>query len=238
MFQKNKKHVCTRILVMAAVVALALTALWVSEVGAKPKVPPPHSKAYGKTVAEWLTIYWRWMFEGGEGKVGNVQLMPMPAGDITGGTGTVDDPLVITGELDITIEAGTPFVLPLFAWIGERYEDGSEDPPIPDEDLIALIHPNLTIDGETIVSDDNKEAFYVGPTWFEPAIMYPEPPEPPEPSDSVAAIWHQGFGIVSLPLSEGEHVIHLWEPFTLPGYPYLAYNNTWNVTVVEEDDDD
>ncbi len=220
---------------MAAIVALVFTALLVSEVGAKPKVAPPHSRAYGKTMAEWLTIYWEWLIGGGEDKVGKVQFMPMPAGEYAGGSGEApDDPIVFAGELDITIEAGTPFVLPLFAWIGERYEDGSEDPPIADEDLIDLIHPNLTIDGETIVSDDNKEAYYVGPTWFDRAIEYPEPTE----YGSVAAIWHQGFGIVSLPLSEGEHVIHLWEPFTLPGYPYLAYNNTWNVTVVDEDNDD
>ena len=239
MLRKNQKQVFTRVLIMATIVALAVIGLWVVHVGADgkgagsvaPRIAPPNSKAFGKTLTEWNTIYWERTLTAGESKVGRVQLLPMPAGDFVGGSGTEDDPLVFAGQLEITLASGTPFVLPLFAWIGERYEDGSEDPTIPDDELIALIHPNLTIDGKTIMSDDNKVAFYIGPTWFDQPIMYPEPDE----YGAFAAIWFQGFGIVSQPLSVGEHVIHLWEPFTLPDYPYIVYDSTLFVTVVDDD---
>ncbi len=232
MLRKNQKHV---FLIIVTVVALAVTALWVSQAVAKPKVTPPNSMAFGRTLAEWLTVYWRWMFEGGEGKVGNVQLMPLPAGEYVGGDGSQGDPEVYVGELDITIEAGTAFVIPLFAWIGEEYVDGSQDEPIPDDVFLAeWVQPLLTIDGETIVSEENKAAFYVGQTWFDPAIEYPEP----SPYGSVAAIWFQGIGIVSKPLPEGEHVIHLYEPFSIYGFFFGVYDNTWNITVVDEDNDD
>lgn len=229
-----------RILVMAAVVALAVMGLWVAHVGADEngsdngalEIAPPDSKSYGKTLTEWNTIYWERTLTGGKSKAGRAQLLPMPAGEYAGGSGTLEDPIVIAGELEVTLKFGTPFVLSLFAWIGERYEDGSEDPTIPDNELIALIHPNLTIDGETVISDDNKADFYIGPTWFDPAIEYPEP----SGYGSVAAIWFQGFGVVSLPVPEGVYEMHLWEPFTLPGYPYLVYDNTWIIKVVDDVD--
>jgi hypothetical protein len=230
MLRKNQKHV---FLIIVTVVALAVTALWVSQAVAKPKVAPPNSNAFGKTMAEWLTVYWRSLFEGGEGKVGNVLLLPMPAG-VCEGEGTEQNPNVCVGELDITIEAGTAFVLPLFAWIGERY-DGypgvPDDEPIPDDLLIAWTHPNLTLDGEIIVSDENKESFYVGQTLFDPPIVW----APPSPA---GLVWFQGFGIVCPPLSEGEHVLHLYEPFSLFDSYFGVYDNTWNITVVDEDDND
>lgn len=27
-----------------------------------PLLAPPHSEAYGKSLAEWLSLYWRWYF--------------------------------------------------------------------------------------------------------------------------------------------------------------------------------
>ncbi len=243
MLRKNQKQMFTRVLIMATIVALAVIGLWVVHVGADGKgagsvalrIAPPNSKAFGKTLTEWNTIYWERTLTGGESKVGRVQLMPLPYGEYVGGSGTEDDPLVFAGQLEITLAPGTPFVLPLFAWIGEGYDGYPEvpdDEPFPDDDFIAWIHPNLTIDGKTVMSDDNKAAFYIGPTWFEQPIMYPEPGK----FGAVAAIWFQGFGIVSQPLSVGEHVIHLWEPFTLPDYPYyIVYDNTLFVTVVNDD---
>ena len=230
---------------MVTIVALAVMTLWVGHVGADrkgagsvvPRIAPPNSKAFGKTLTEWNTIYWERTLTAGESKVDRVQLMPLPYGEYAGGSGTKDDPLVFVGQLEITLAPGTPFVLPLLAWIGERYDGYPEvpdDEPFPDDDFIEWVHPNLTIDGKTIMSDDNKAAFYIGPTWFDQPIMYPEPGE----YGSVAAIWFQGFGIVSPPLSVGEHVIHLWEPFTLPDYPYIVYDNTLIVTVVDDDGND
>ena len=230
---------------MATIVALAVMGLWVLHVGAggkgagsgPPRIAPPNSKAFGKTLTEWNSIYWERTLTAGDSKVGRVRLMPLPYAEYEGGTGTEDDPLVFAGQLKITLAPGTPFVLPLIAWIGEIYDEYlnvPDDEPFPDDDFIAWIHPNLTIDGRTIISDDNKEAFYIGPIWFDQPIMYPKPSD----YKSIAAIWFQGFGIVSQPLSVGEHVIHLWEPFTLPDYPYIVYESTLIVTVVDDDDYD
>jgi len=38
-------------------------------------------EAYGKTLAEWLTLYWRWNMAGSDpatGGVGNVKFLPIP----------------------------------------------------------------------------------------------------------------------------------------------------------------
>jgi hypothetical protein len=221
---------------MASIVALALTALWVVRVEAKPKVAQPGSTAFGKTLTEWHDAYWRWMYGEGESKVGNVQLMPMPS-SIPTGDGSEEAPLTFVGQLDITIEAGTAFVLPLYGYIGERYDDYPDEPddvPFPDELLLSWLHPEFTIDDETVVSEENKADFYVGPSSFDPFIMYPEPSD----YGSVAAIWFQGIGIVSPPLSEGEHVLHLYEQFTIPGAFYMVFDNTWNITVVDDDGND
>lgn len=212
MLRKNQKQVFTRVLIMVAMVALAVTALRVAQVGAAPHVAPPHSKAYGKTLAEWLTIYWRWFLEGGESKVGRVQLLPLPANERVSGNGTEEDPAIIVGELEITLPPGTPFVLTEFVWIGERYEGYPEvpdDEPIPDDIFLEWFHPLLTIDGRTIMSDENKAAFYVPPTWFDPPIEYDPPQQRGPELFAVAASCFQSFGIVSTPLPVGEHVIHL-----------------------------
>jgi hypothetical protein len=219
---------------MSIVVALAFTALWVVRVEAKPRLAPSESKAFGKTLTEWHDVYWRWMFGEGDGMVGNVRLMPMPS-SIPTGDGSKEAPLTFVGQLDVTLEAGTAFVLPLYGYIGERYEgypDVPDDEPFPDELLLSWLHPEFTIDGQTVVSEENKADFYVGPSSFDPIIMYPAPSE----YGSVAAIWFQGIGIVCPPLSEGEHVLHLYEEFTIPDAFYMVFDNTWNITVVDEDD--
>ena len=95
---------------------------------------------------------------------------------------------------------------------------------------------NLTIDGSTVISDANKAAFYIPPTYFDPIVMYPAPSS----YGSVAAVFYQGVGFVSQPLAVGKHVIHLYEPFIIkpgdyPGLPAglgLIYDNTWTINVV------
>jgi hypothetical protein len=226
------------VLAMAANLALAESP---KPGSAASRIAPPNSKAYGNTLAEWLSIYWRWNYSGADlaqSKVGKVQLMPMPAADQTGGTWTPEDPAVLVGKLEITLPPGTPFVLPAFAWIGERYDTV---PPTPDDlpmdNAVALgtAHPVLTIDGRTVLSDENKAAFYIPPTPFDPIVEYPTPSS----YGSVAAVFFQGVGFVSPPLPVGVHVIHLYEPWIIPAGAYpglpngigLIYHNTWIVTV-------
>lgn len=212
--------------------------------GAAPGVSPPGAKAFGKSLAEWLGIYWQWYYSGSDlaqSKVGPVQLIPLPNGTQTGGTWTPADPGILTGELSITLPAGTPFVLPEMAWVRERYEGypaTPDDPSMSDAVFLGGTHPTLTIDGKTVLTDANKTAFYVPETALDPIVVYPQPSS----YNSVAALSFQGIGIVSPPLSVGKHVIKLYELFILqpgdyPNYPDgfgLIYDNTWIVTVTPE----
>ena len=205
------------------------------------RIVPPDATAYGKTLTEWLGAYWRWYYGGADpdqSKVGHVQLMPLPAGDQISGTGTPADPALYRGQLEITLPPGTPFVLPAFAWVGERY-DGypaeADDPPVSDSVLLGGVHPDFTINGLTVMSDANKADFYVPTTLFDPMVVYPTPTS----YGSVAALFYQGCGFVCRPLPPGRHVIHLYEPYILaPGaYPPIPdgfgqiFDNTWIVTV-------
>jgi len=206
-----------------------------------PKIAPPGGTAYGKTLGEWLGTYWRWYYSGAnpdQSKVGPVQLLPLPAADYISGTGAPDDPALYCGHLELTLPAGTPFVLPLFAWIGERYQGYpavADDIPIDNAAFLAAVRPNLVIDGRTVITTANDAAFYVPPTPFDPIVTYATPTS----YGSVAAIFFQSVGIVSAPLSPGVHEIHLYEPFILPAgaYPLIPsglgtiYDNTWIITV-------
>ncbi len=223
------------VLVMAMAANLALAG--------NPQVAPPNSKAYGKSLTEWMGIYWRWYYTGADpaqSTVGPVQLMPLPAGEQTGGDWTPTNPAVLVGQLEITLPAGTPFVLPEFAWVGERYAQPDpgwpDDPPMDNAVALRDVSVSLTIDGKTVISDANKAAFYIPPTFFDPIVVYPQPSS----YGSVAAVFYQGVGCVVLPLSPGVHVIELYEPYIiLPGdYPLfpdgygLIYDNTWIITVL------
>jgi len=226
---------------MAVVAAAALTTGLPCNAqagGGVPGIAPPNSHAYGMTLAEWLSTYWQWYYTGADpaqSTVGDVQLMPLPAGNYISGSGTPADPALLQGQLEITLPAGTPFVLPLFAFVRERYISGPDDAPMANAVALAAARPVLTIDGKTVLSDLNKAAFYVPTTTFDPIVLYPAPSD----YGSIAAISFQGVGIVGQPLSVGRHVIHLYEPLIFPAGSYvgfpdglgLIYDNTWIVTV-------
>ena len=183
--------------------------------GNVPRISPPNSHAFGKTLTEWMGIYWQWFYGGADpaqSQVGNVQLMPLPNGTQTGGTGTPTDPAVYVGQLELTLGPGTPFVLPEYSWVRERYEGwpAVADDPLMSEDVgLAVGHPCLTIDGRTIITDANKAAYYVPTTAFDPIVVYPTPSS----YGSVAAVSYQGVCFVSPPLTPGKHVIHLYRTF-------------------------
>jgi len=200
--------------------------------GDAPRIAPPGSQAYGKTSTEWLETYFRWYSgtaqDPAQSVVGRVQLMPIPAEEAVGGSGTPEDPLVLRGELSITLTPGTPFVLPLVDLAGERYEGY---PGVPDDDpalaSLATMSANLTIDGRTVVSNVNEAAFTTPLAFFDPIVTYPEPTG----YGSVAAVWFEGIVIVSPPLPVGVHVMHLDATLNVPGIFALIFDNTWTVTV-------
>jgi len=215
-----------------------LTATYPAQADNPPPPAPGNSSAFGKTLTEWMGIYWSWYYTGADleqSKVGPVQLMPLPAGEQVSGSWTPDDPAVLVGQLEITLAPGTPFVLPEFSWVGELYEDGSVDPPMDNDVALNAADINLTIDGKTVISNDNKAAFYVPLTDFDPIVEYPGTSD----YGSVAAVFYQGVAFVGLPLTPGVHVIQLYEPIIfqpgdyegLPDGLGLVYDNTWIVTV-------
>ena len=221
--------------VIALVVAVLATAVWSTPNavagGGTPRIAPPGSHAYGKTLTEWQTAYWRWFLGSdqnpAQSMVGNVKLMPNPDQEFSG-EGTEENPLLVIGELEITLRPGTPFVLPLFATYGETYNNGTpDDDPALYADRLETISMHLTIDGRMVVSDANKAAFYVPATDFDPPVAYPESTD----YGSVAAIWFLGVGIVSPPLSVGQHVIRLDGTDIVPGVYSVIFQNTWHVTV-------
>ncbi len=232
-------------LVTTAALALATVAvlLWVNPVGAaggkNPLIVPPNSHAYGNSLTEWLSIYWRWYYSGADmaqSKVGDVQLMPLPVGDLISGSGTPDDPALYRGQLEITIPEGTPFVLPEYAWVGERYEGYPtvpDDVAIPDATLLAGVDPLLTIDGIPVITAANQALYYIPPTPFDPIVVYPTPSS----YGSVAAVFFQGVGVVVKPLPVGQHTIKLYEPYIIradASNPFnfgTIYDNTWHITV-------
>ncbi len=209
---------------------------------AAPRLAPSNSNAYGKSLAEWLSLYWRWSYSGADlaqSRIGNVQLMPLPASEQTAGSWTPDDPAILEGQVEITVPPGTPFVLPEMAWVCERYEGYPgvpDDPPMTDAEFLKAVAPLLVIDGKTVMTDANKASFYVGVTPFDPVVIYPAPSS----YGSVAAVSFQGLGIVSPPLPVGKHTVSLVEPYivqpgdysALPAYSIgLVYKNTWIITV-------
>ena len=204
---------------------------------------PANARAFGKSLPEWFSAYFQWYAGTGadpaQSMVGGVQLVPMPAGDWISGSGTPDDPALLRGQLELTLPAGTPFVLPAYAWQGERYQgypNIPDDPPVPDAAVLAGVHPALTIDGKTVLTDANKAAYYLAPVFYEQVVTYPMPTS----YGSVGMVFVQGGAVVGNPLPVGRHVIHLYEPFSLsagvyPTYPdgfgYI-YDNTWIINVV------
>ncbi len=221
---------------------LALTAILslAGEQTRAARIAPPNSMAFGKSLQQWLTLYWTWNYLGAnpaQSVVNKVQLLPLPPATQIGGSWTVEDPAVLSGTLEITIHAGTPFVLPAMAWVGERYDPAlgmTDDPVMSDAVFLAGLTPELTIDGKAVLSDANKAAFYIAPTYFDPIVTYPAPSS----YGSIAAVFFQGVGFVSPPLAVGVHTIHLYESFIIPAGAYerfsggLIYDNTWTITVV------
>ena len=200
-------------------------------------VAPPGSRAYGRTLAEWLETYWRWNLSTGsdpdQSLVGRVKLLPIPVPNQIGGSGTPADPAILQGQVEVNLKAGTPFVTPLFAWIAERYDPATgipDDPTFPDDILLAGVSPNMTIDGCPVMSDENERRYYVPATPFVPPAVYPDASS----YGSVAALYFQGCGIVALPLAPGVHVIQLHEPYIIDslGFSFgVIYDNTWIINV-------
>jgi hypothetical protein len=193
--------------------------------GSRPS--PGQSSAFGQTLAQWQDTYVRWYVgqlaippdANGNAAVKGVVLLPLPN---VPGDGT-------PGHLDVTLNTGQAFALPLFFLLGTSYTDGT--PPDPMVDASFFQTPNLTlqIDGVTVLDGSNLANYY-SQFSFAPPIPIDFPP-----IDSV--IWCEDVGVVHPPLSPGTHIIKVDIKSTeaLPpnfGGGFPEYHNSWTLTVL------
>jgi hypothetical protein len=187
----------------------------------RPGGQPPQSNVFGKSLSEWMELYFTWALGGDQADhVGHVEFLPIPNGEYTGGEGTPEDPAIFQGHLDVALEPGAAFVLPVAVWMGWTYDPDSgipDDPPLDPSDFYGTVE----LDGRPI------EVSYFEPVDFDPPI-----PLPPESYPGIATIYVQGLGFVHHPLAVGTHTLTLVSGMTSDYYNFGAgYENTWTITV-------
>lgn len=213
--------------------AVALSLGGFGNVAAGPAIAPPNAHPYGKSLADWLSTYYAWSFGPGtsDNLLGRVLLLPQLQPGAPSGSGTINDPLILSGEGAFTIKPGTSIYGVLIAFNGERYEDGSEDPVLPDDWWAQYVSGEVWVDGKRVL--DSVPDYYVPPQFFNPPLFYPEP----MPTGSVATLFVQGNGFLIHPLSVGTHTIELKAAVLAPAdngiipETGIRFHYTYSVTV-------
>jgi hypothetical protein len=186
-----------------------------------------HAEESNPQLAAWSATYWYWAFGDpddagvpfgtdayGNTSVVGVVLMPLPDAP---GDGT-------PASIDVTLNSGESFYLPLWNLIGTSYTDGTP----PDEffglNVFKTLDIRVKIDGVAVITTDNVMNYYARGE-FDPEIEFGA-----FGIDSI--IWFQGVSILHAPLSAGKHVITLDAKNTIPVLgATFEYHNTWNATV-------
>jgi hypothetical protein len=213
--------------ITALIVTMGGAALWSAPpdvVGSgAPRMMPLNSDAFRTTRPELYHTSVQWVLGGVVNppwKLGRVQFVGS-GWEYAGGSFTPDDPALFRGEAEYTLKPGTPIFEDILSWYGERYEGYPtvpDDPPMSDALFLECSHIVVTIDGKTIISDENKVDFYLPETPLDPIVEYPAP----TPYGSVAAAYIQGVSLLSPPLPPGRHVIHSYFAFILPAGSYSS----------------
>ncbi len=191
--------------------------------------PSDAGAASDKTLAEWQGIYTYWEFgdaddagvdfgsdASGNTTVGDVVLMPIPN---TPGDGT-------PGSVDVTLNSGESFFLPLWNLLGTSYTDGTPPDEFVSLKVFKTLDISFKIDGVSVITTANVMDYY------SKHEIDPEIPIDYPPIDSV--IWVQGISIVHSPLSAGRHTMTLDVKNTIPAFgSVFEYHNTWNIRVVK-----
>jgi hypothetical protein len=198
--------------------------------GIKPS--PPQSSAFGQPLAQWQDTYVRWFVgqlsippdANGNSSIDGVVLLPLPN---VPGDGT-------PGHLDVTLNNGQGFTLPLFFLLGTSYTDGTPSDPLVDASFFNTLNLSLQIDGVTVVEESNLANYY-SEFLFAPPIPINSPP-----IDSV--IWCEDIAIVHPPLPPGTHTIKVDIKSTQPlppnfGGGFPEYHNSWTLTVLRTDNE-
>jgi hypothetical protein len=179
------------------------------------------------SLADWQALWLAWFIgdvdippdDNGNADVGHLVLMPIPnaAGDGT------------PASVDVTLDAGQGFVLPLWSTYGFSYSDGTPNDPLVPLSVFKTLKFNFSIDGKTVIDHRNLMDYYSQTLFPPPGLPLDLPP-----ADAIISL--QCIGIVHGPLSPGKHTMTLDAVNTqaLPpqyGGGFAEYHNTWDVTV-------
>ena len=183
--------------------------------------------AYTRAVALSQQFYWPWNLGASNHQtVGPLFMVPLPEG-----TPVSDDPFVLQGSTSFDVKPGRTLVLPISVYIGEAYEDGTQDDPADSPIDFAASSLLLTVDGR-VVADSSRSSISCldfGTVRFAKPIPY----EAPTDYGAVAAVWVKGLGVLLPPLRPGDHQIDLQvvtPTADLFGVD-VGYYNTWYVHV-------
>ena len=183
--------------------------------------------AYTRAVALSQQFYWPWNLGASNHQtVGPLFMVPLPEG-----TPVSDDPFVLQGSTSFDVKPGRTLVLPITVYIGEAYEDGTQDDPADSPIDFAASSLLLTVDGR-VVADSSRASISCldfGTVRFAKPIPY----ETPTDYGAVAAVWVKGLGVLLPPLRPGDHQIELQvvtPTADLFGVD-VGYYNTWYVHV-------
>lgn len=222
MLRKNQKQVFTRVLIMVTIVALSLT-LSLSAGG-------PFGKTYGQWSVEWLQ--WAAAIPADQNPLfstGEVDLSIGQEGKVWFLAGSWVGPTERTG----TVPANKAIFFPIFnVWayndVGETYTEAElRDMATGFVDLASGV--SCTVDGKALSISSN-----VRPK----SILRLQSPPFSYSSDvfgSTDLAVMDGYWVMLPPLSEGEHEIHFHAE--IPEYE-IVQDVTYNLTVVDDDDDD
>jgi hypothetical protein len=175
-------------------------------------VAQPDSRAFGKSLGEWMGIYWR-QFLAGNLANGNTL-------DVKKNVALLPTSCALSACIfNVQVRPGTALVLPLAGYLGF-----TEDDVLPDEWWGDRNHifTETTLDGLPLA--EPNAAYYTGPIKFDPPISFTL-----DDGSVVQVVLHQSIGVVIKPLTPGVHTLLLHAEFVDFG---IAYDNTWHITVL------
>jgi len=201
MTSRLQNTVASASLAIGLLASLHLAPSAIAAKGGGPGIAPPKSHSHGQTMAEWLSDFTQWKYGPNQenNMSGKVLFLTPLVPDQASGTGTLDDPLILTGHGDVTIKAGTALFDVLIAWWGELYPDGSVDPVLPGDWWGTYVTGEVILDGKVVL--DDVADHYVSPLTFDPPIQYAEP----TPWGAIGTAFVQGVPVMLRPLSVGVH---------------------------------
>src|SRR5207249_9974399 len=180
---------------------------------------------FGKSLATWMEIYERWDFgqttiptdNNGNAVVDGVVLLPIPKNAFGDGR---------PANIEVKLNEGQPFALPLWVLLGTSYDDGTSDPFEPLSVFQTLVI-DFQVDGHTLINSSNA-LDYFSKFQFIPKIPVSFPP-------INGIVWFEGIGIVHTGLESGTHKLKLDAKNTQPAFGAIFdYHNTWIVHVKQE----